>query len=163
MVIYLLIAISKKPETNFKKYFDKLSKDLKRGKGEQTFFCQNHLETPATTVCRICEKVFCEACTKEHNNMLFCIDHFNLFIKNEWEEVDSVVTSPHDSTHTMYLYNFKNQLWEEEKIPSYIQTHYKINVDNDQIESHIKLYAQKKISTLLKTKINFFKEKHNDS
>ncbi|OFZ71799.1 MAG: hypothetical protein A2504_05885 [Bdellovibrionales bacterium RIFOXYD12_FULL_39_22] len=163
VIVYLILVLNRRPESNLKQYFDKLTRDFKRGRSEQTFFCQNHPDVSGSTVCRICEKVFCEACTKEHDSMLFCVEHFDLIIKNEWAEIAAAIVSPNDSDHSMFLYDFKKQLWEKDKIPSFVQVHYKINVDSDQIESHVKLFAKKAEAEALRGRLVFFQKTEEGS
>jgi hypothetical protein len=49
------------------------------------------------------------------------------------------MTTPDTPELGLYIYNFKRELWLKKSIPSFVMTHYKINIDNDYIESFIQL------------------------
>ena len=51
---------------------------------------------------------------------------------------------------SFYLYDFKKGQWDQQNIPTYIVTHYKIDVTSDEIESHISLFALKEDAKQLK-------------
>ncbi len=103
--------------------------------------CANHPDIIAQGMCAICAELFCETCLKAYEMLHFCNEHYELFINHKWVEIETVKTSPNDPESGLSLYTHKEKMWRERKIPSYIMTHYKIDIENDLIESHIKLYA----------------------
>ena len=105
-------------------------------------FCSLHPGIISSGLCRICEKPFCEDCLCEHENLTFCPEHFELFNKNKWSDISTVKTTPEQTEKAMPIYNFKELIWEQDKIPSYIITNYKIDVENDTIESYVSLYVR---------------------
>ncbi len=106
-------------------------------------YCHNHSHEKAQAACAICNIFLCEECVSEYETLNFCPDHFNLFLQNDWEVVETVKTTPDKTQKSFYLYDFKNTQWNLENIPTFIMTEYKIDVNSDQIESHISLYAKK--------------------
>ncbi len=105
-------------------------------------FCTNHSDIIAQGTCAICGDLFCETCLKTYEMLHFCSEHYQTFINHTWVEVETIKTSPSDPEGGLALYSYKEKMWREFKIPSYILTHYKIDIENDLIESHIKLYAK---------------------
>ncbi len=132
-----------------KKFFATSSKQEKRIE----YNCYNHPQIPSTGTCSICNKTFCETCLKEFEKLNFCTNHYQLFLKHEWDEIDTVKTTPDQPEKALYLYRFKEKIWAKDNIPTYIITHYKINIDDDHIESHVKLFARKEEVVLLKEKL----------
>ncbi|MBI2522232.1 MAG: hypothetical protein HYV97_17565 [Bdellovibrio sp.] len=110
--------------------------------GHTEGYCSNHCDIPARGTCAICGELFCENCLKNYEVLHFCGEHYQLFLNHKWVEVETIKTSPNDPERGLALYSFKEKLWRESKIPSYIMTQYKIDIENDLIESHIKLYAK---------------------
>ena len=106
-------------------------------------YCPNHREEPGETVCGICDKLFCKACIKDFKALHFCKHHLTLVMNYEWDEVYTLKTSTQDPERGVRLYDLKKEIFEKEKIPSYIETHYKINVDHDHIETYLVVYAKK--------------------
>jgi hypothetical protein len=106
-------------------------------------FCPNHSEEPGETVCAICDKLFCKACIKPFKNLYFCKEHLPLIMKYDWDEAITIKTSTHDPEQGVRLYDFKKEIFEDKDIPTYIETHYKINVDQDYIETYLVMYGIK--------------------
>ena len=64
----------------------------------------------------------------------FCPEHFQLFTSNEWTMLEKIKTTPETTEASAHLFEFKRSKWKEDKTPMYIEIHYQINVETDQIE-----------------------------
>jgi hypothetical protein len=117
-------------------------------------FCPNHTEEPGEVMCAICDKLYCKACIKPFKTLHFCKEHLPLVMKHEWEEVLTLKTSTEDPEEGVRLYDQKKEMFEKDNIPTYIETHYKINVDQDYIETYLVLYGIKEDASKLKSKLN---------
>ncbi|WPU65488.1 hypothetical protein [Peredibacter starrii] len=104
-------------------------------------FCPNHPDEPGETTCAICDRLFCKACIRPFKTLHFCKEHLPLIMKNDWEEVFTLKTSTHDPEEGVRLYDAKKRLFEDKNIPTYVETHYKINVDQDYIETYLVVYS----------------------
>jgi len=93
-------------------------------------------------ICAICEEGFPENKLIEHDKTSFCKDHYQLFISHEWDVITNVVTSADSPEAAIAIYQIKNNLWCTQEVPSFIVTHYKINVEKNYIESHVQLFAR---------------------
>lgn len=105
----------------------------------EKFFCENHPDVASVGSCLICEDVFCEQCLIEHENMYFCKEHFKTFANNKWKQITDVKTTPSSPEDGLFVYHFKRHLWRDKRTPSFVLTHYKINIEEDFIESFIQL------------------------
>ena len=106
-------------------------------------FCPNHTEEPGETMCSICDKIYCRACIKPFKSLYFCKEHLPLIMRYDWDEVLTIKTSTQDPEQGVRLYDVKKEIFEQDDIPTYVETHYKINVDQDYIETYLVLFAQK--------------------
>jgi hypothetical protein len=106
--------------------------------------CHLHPKEPSEGSCAICAEYFCKSCLKSQQSLLFCREHLNLYLNSPWSEVCNVKSSPTDPEAGVELIDWKKKLWDSEGTPTFIQTHYKINVDGDQIESWVVLFAREK-------------------
>jgi len=106
-------------------------------------FCPNHPEEPGETMCAICDKIFCKTCIKSFKSLHYCKEHLPLVMRYDWEEVLTLKTSTQDPEKGVKLYHVKKDIFESQNIPTYVETHYKINVDQDFIETYLVLFAQK--------------------
>ena len=104
-------------------------------------FCPNHSEEPGEVSCAICDHLFCKSCIRSFKSLHFCKEHLPLIMRNEWQEVLTVKTSTTDPEEGVRLYEAKKKLFKEDQLPTYIETHYKINVDHDYIETYLVIYA----------------------
>jgi hypothetical protein len=106
---------------------------------QERHYCIHHNDEPSVGSCLICEEVFCENCLVEHESMHFCKEHFRIFANNKWKQITDVKTTPDTPEDGLYIYDFKRDLWLNKNVPSFVMTHYKINIENDFIESFIQL------------------------
>jgi hypothetical protein len=104
--------------------------------------CHLHPQEPSEGACGICDQYFCRSCLKPHRNLVFCREHYNVFLAAEWAEAHTVKSTPQDPEAGVQLVEWKKRLWREEAVPMYLETHYKINVDGDKIESWIVSFAR---------------------
>lgn len=105
----------------------------------EKYYCIHHKDSPSVGSCLICEEVFCEECLVEHESMHFCKEHFRIFATHKWKQITDVRTTPDTPEDGLYIYNFKRDIWLNKNVPSFVMTHYKINIENDYIESFIQL------------------------
>jgi hypothetical protein len=106
-------------------------------------FCQNHKKEPGEVTCGICGLHFCPSCVKPYKSLHFCKNHFPVIMKNEWTEVFTIEASAESPHEGVNLYETKKSLFENKNIPTYIETHYKINVDQNNIETYFVLFSIK--------------------
>jgi len=125
--------------------FEKKKLALKKQMPEKQieYFCINHETIEGVGTCAICCDTFCDKCIKDVDKLNFCPEHFRLYNESEWKEVYSVKTTAETPEKGVSLYNLKTETWKKEKTPSFIMTHYKLDLEEDIIESHVKLYVRK--------------------
>ena len=105
-------------------------------------------------LCGICEKELAEEDHFEIDNIHFCKEHYNLYIKNDWQEISDQRTTADTPEAGIYIYNFQRSLWQNEKVPSFIVCEYKIDVNTDQIETYVKLTVLKNMAPQLEERLN---------
>ncbi|NOT79426.1 MAG: hypothetical protein HOP07_10580 [Bacteriovoracaceae bacterium] len=125
----------------------------------ESFFCKNHPDNASIGACLICEDVFCEKCLIESDGLCFCKDHFKTFVNNKWSQITDVKTTPATPEEGMFIYQYKRQIWRDRDIPSFVLTHYKINIEHDYIESYIQLNVITSKAEDLKMEIESFRQK----
>jgi hypothetical protein len=132
-------------------------KDLEKVKSKRSdLFCPNHSEEPGEVSCSICDKLFCKSCIKPFKTLYFCKEHLPLIMRHDWDEVLTVKTSTTDPEQGVRLYDIKKELFVEQDLPTYIETHYKINVDQDYIETYLVLFAIKEQIDDVKNRLSSF-------
>lgn len=116
-------------------------------------FCPNHSEEPGEVPCAICDKLFCKSCIRPFKSLHFCKEHLPLLMRHEWEEVLTVKTSTHDPEEGVRLYDAKKELFQQRDIPTYVETHYKINIDQDFIETYLVVFSLPEHNEIVKEKL----------
>jgi len=124
----------------------------------ESHYCIHHPDTPSVGSCLICEEVFCTNCLVDHESMHFCKEHFRVFANSSWTQITDVRTTPDTPEDGLYIYNFKRFLWLNRNIPSFVMTHYKINIDSDFIESFIQLNVRSEDEKRLLEEIKTFQK-----
>lgn len=129
--------------------------ELEKVKPKRTdLFCPNHPEEPGEVTCAICDRLYCKSCVRPFKTMHFCKEHLPLIMKHEWEEILTLKTSTTDPEQGVKLYDIKKHLFEKENITTYVETHYKINVDQDYIETYLVLFGIREEVQALKEKFS---------
>lgn len=119
--------------------------------------CKNHENKNSVGICAICEEEYCVSCLKQIDKVNLCPEHFNTFADNIWHPITNQRTTPDEPEDGVYIYKFKKHLWNEKGIPSYILNEYKIQVENDYIETYVQLHVKENDQEALKKEISKFK------
>lgn len=119
-------------------------------------FCPNHSDEPGEVVCGVCDTLFCKACVKPFKSMYLCKEHLPLVMRHDWKEILTLKTSTTDPERGVKLYDVKKELYQRENITTYVETHYKINVDQDYIETYLVLFGTAEEEASLKEKLKEF-------
>ncbi len=135
----------------------KEAKKLQKNISKLSVFCPNHPEEVGETTCAICGKFFCKACLRPFKTMHFCKEHLAVVMKNEWDEVATIKSHTDDTEAGVKLIETKQKWWDQDQLPTYIETHYKINIDNDYIETYLVLFATKAQFAEVKQKVKDLK------
>ncbi len=105
-------------------------------------FCPYHPQEPGEVQCGMCARFFCPKCVRPMKSIYFCKEHMALYLRSQWQEVLTLKTNSNDPEGGVRLYEQKQELFTTQQVPTYIETHYKIDVDGDYIETYLVLFAQ---------------------
>lgn len=105
------------------------------------YVCAFHPERDPVGVCAICESACCEACLREWEHLNFCSDHIKLYAAHKWEPITNERTTANTPETSSYIYDFKKRMWSQ-GVPSFIVTHYRIEIESDVVESYVQLFVK---------------------
>lgn len=157
------VKVNTPPSSETDKFHPEIQKRMNEAKKlkEQLMIeatCHLHPKEPSEGACAICDKHYCKSCLKAHENLLFCREHVNIYLNFKWSDVFTLKSTPDDPEAGVRVVEWKKKTWEELSIPLFIQTHYKINIDGDQIESWVVLFSREtdkdEVSRRLKEEIS---------
>lgn len=123
-------------------------------------FCSNHTDIRSTSFCHICNNPFCPDCLRDYSTLSFCNDHFKLLEKYQWKPILSFEITSEENENGLLLQNFKEMMWKKENIPSYIVVEYRINFEQDLIESHMSYFTREQDQALLAKKFDSFRKRN---
>lgn len=115
--------------------------------------CYIHNETSSVGICSICEEDICSECVKQIDKLNLCPTHLKTYINSQWVPITNQRTTPDTPQDGVYIYQFKKNLWNTKKIPTYILNEYKINIDDDFIETYVQLYVEEGSEVTMKEEI----------
>jgi hypothetical protein len=135
---------------------ERIKQNYKNNPNKTALFCPNHPDEPGEVMCAIFDRLYCKSCIKPYRTMHFCKEHLPLVMRYEWDEVLTLKTSTTDPEQGVKLYEIKKELFERDEIPTFVETHYKINVDQDHIETYLVLFGIRENVPDLKSKLKEF-------
>lgn len=121
--------------------------------------CINHPDIAAQALCAISSEPICESCVREDDGVIFSLEHFRTYLESTWVEIESVRATADQTEASAHLFAFKNKTWNEDQTPTFVTTHYRIDVESDEIESLIRLYVRDEEQDQLKDELQHFKNK----
>ena len=117
--------------------------------------CVDHPDAPALKKCAITDQSYCEHCITRQLDVWVAKKYLDVLLDSEWEEMFMLPdTKGHHDVKTR-LKKIKTELWETKGIPLLIQGHYKINVEDDKIESYTVIKARTEDLKLLRKELSF--------
>ncbi len=121
-------------------------------------FCSFHSEEHAVSTCAICHQSICQSCYRETDGLHFCSEHLRTYTENQWALLSQVRSSVEQPEDGLEVYLFKTQLWDKDLTPSYLVTHYQIDVQGDYVETLTSLYVKESELESLQEQFHAYKK-----
>jgi hypothetical protein len=98
-------------------------------------YCVDHSTEISIGNCAISSNAYCKHCLKSFQSIRVGKKYLNMYLAHEWK--DFLILEKKNSYEEVptYLLDIKNEIWQSEEIPVIVQNHYKINIQDDSIES----------------------------
>jgi hypothetical protein len=100
----------------------------------QSVYCVDHPEIFSQGRCAISYEPLCENCMSKQEEILIGRKYLDLYLDSTWSELLMIRESR--DLRKSYL-ELKKKLWDVEGLPVLVQGHFKINVEDDQVEEYI--------------------------
>ena len=117
----------------------------------QSVYCTDHPEVFSQGRCAISYEPLCENCLSKQEEILIGRKYLDLYLDNNWSELQMIRESK--EIRTIYI-DIKRKLWEEQGLPVLVQGHFKINVEDDQVEQYIVLSSREEDIDRVKKEFN---------
>lgn len=142
-----------------------ISKELQNAKDAQDMagerFCSDHPEVVATGVCAISDRFYCQACLLKEGDVKLSRKYLNLYLDASWETLFFLNDNEIGPEVLSHLTHVKQRVWKEEKLPIITQKQFKINIEDDSIESFTMISVRDIDQKYIMKKLNFLETKGN--
>lgn len=99
--------------------------------------CSDHPDIPAYKQCALSGEYLCQNCITKQSDVWVGKKYMDLYLDTNWEELLMISNTEDNKDSIQKIMEKKRGLWEGESLPVIVQGHYKINVENDDIESYM--------------------------
>jgi len=144
------------PETH-KAISPELLSALRSGKKQEThaLYCTDHPDEVSNGKCAISGDAYCAHCLTKQGDIRIARKYLDLYLDNEWEDIYMVPTDKKNTEVKDRLMKVKKELWDEKSLPIIIQGHYKINIQDDEIEEFIVVLTRNEDKEFIKGELSF--------
>lgn len=117
--------------------------------------CIDHPDAPALKKCSLSDQSYCESCITRQLDVWVAKKYLDVLLDSEWEELFMLPDTKSHHDVKVRLKKVKAELWEKRGIPVLVQGHYKINVEEDEIESYTVIKARAQDLEFIKKELSF--------
>lgn len=118
-------------------------------------FCVDHDEEFAVGNCSIDGQAYCELCLTRIDDMKFARKNSDEYLNYKWASLTMFKTQKGQGDFEDRIKKAKSELWLKDKKPLIVRGHFKINVENDSIESFTTLMCREEDAAFMKKELNF--------
>ena len=126
-----------------------------KSRQKQSLYCLDHPDMMAVGQCAISGDSYCEHCLTKQKEVRLAKKYLDYYLDSEWVEVAMVSNQEISQDCAERIIKVKNFLWQEKSLGMIVQGHYKINVQNDEIEAYTVIIAKKDDSDYIRKELSF--------
>ena len=124
-------------------------------RSQNNLYCSDHPDMISVGQCAISGESYCEHCLTSQGDVKLAKKYMDLYLDNEWKEVLMLKNQEISQDAADRIVKVKRSLWSEESRPLIVQGHYKINVENDEIEAFTVVIAREDDLEYIKKELSF--------
>lgn len=117
--------------------------------------CIDHPEELALNKCAISAEAYCEKCIIKHDETWVAKKNLDILLSAQWHELFCIKDSENFQSTKERLMKVKASLWKNATVPILIQGHFKIDVEDDKIQSFIVIKARTEDIEFVKKELSF--------
>lgn len=118
-------------------------------------FCVDHPEMPAKGICSISGDHFCELCITKERDVRIARKYLHMFLDTDWQQSYFFNDFEMGETKIAELMRVKADLWRDKEIPVIAQKQFKINIENDDIETYTAVMTREEDKSVIDTRLGF--------
>ena len=118
-------------------------------------FCVDHEDEFAVGNCSIDGKAYCELCLTRIDDMKFARKNSDEYLNYKWTSLTMFKKQLGHTDFDDRIKKAKDELWLSSKKPLIVRGHFKINVEDDSIESFVTLMCREEDASFMRKELNF--------
>lgn len=164
--LFKLLKLKKEKSLSEKKTPEEITeviravKELKPNRRENlsSQYCIDHPELYAKDFCAISYEPYCELCLTKERDIKISRKFLDLFLDSAWENSFIFNNEDKGADKLNELMGIKKRLWSESETPIIAQKQFKINIENDQVESYTFVKTRVSDHELIVKKLDFLNQ-----
>lgn len=121
-------------------------------------FCVDHPDLAAKGRCSISDDLYCELCLTKEKDVKIARKYLSLFLDHDWPTVYMLNNEKVGADKLNELMRVKKELWKEKEVPVITQRQFKINIENDEIETFTVVMIREIDQEVAKLRFGFLTE-----
>lgn len=126
-----------------------------RSQQGRSIYCVDHPDMIAIGQCAISGELYCEHCLINQKDVKLAKKYLDYYLDGEWVEVKMLPNMEISQDAADRIVKVKNTLWRDQGMAMIVQGHYKINVENDEIEAYTVVMARRADMDYIKKELSF--------
>ncbi len=118
-------------------------------------FCVDHEEEFAVGNCSIDGQAYCEICLTRIDDMKFAKKNSDEYLNYKWTSLTMFKKQSEQNDFDDRIKKAKAELWNKNNKPLIVRGHFKINVEDDSIESFTTLMCREEDEIFMRKELNF--------
>lgn len=118
-------------------------------------FCIDHPEMPAKGICSISGDQYCELCITKERDVRIARKYLHMFLDTDWKQSYFFNDAQMGEQKIEELMRVKSQLWRNKEVPVIAQKQFKINIENDDIETYTSVLTREEDKSLIESRLGF--------
>jgi len=147
------------PKVRKKEISPEMLKSLRANKeqAESSLYCTDHPEEFSNGKCAISGESYCAHCLTKQGDVRISRKYLDLYLDNEWEQIKMFECDEENLELKKRVLKIKKELWMDENLPIIIQEHFKINVEDDEIEEYTVILSRQQDKEYISKELSFIK------
>lgn len=130
---------------------------VKKEEAEKSLYCVDHPDEFSNGRCAISGESYCAHCLTKQGEVRISRKYLDLYLDHEWDQVKMIPNNEHNIDLKNRIIKVKKELWDSENLPIIIQEHYKINVEQDEIEEYAVVLSRVEDKDYVSKELSFIK------
>lgn len=149
--------LPKEKKQHYKEVSPEILKSLRAKKEEakKSLYCVDHPDEFSNGKCAISGEPYCAHCLTKQGDVRISRKYLDLYLDNEWDQVKMIPNNDNNKDLKKRIMKIKKELWDSKSLPIIVQEHFKINVEDDEIEEFTVILSRVEDKAYISKELSF--------